>query len=311
MTATAIHDGIEASSNTDSEAQILEALGKTPEPPSQAQVAEPATQDAAAAGADGTDPEPDPASDAGKKLAARKKSLQERVDELTFNWRSEQREREKLQRELEAARAKKPAEEQATSQYLTGPPPTEDEIGTKFETYNDYLSARARWEAKEEIAQERQASTATAQQRAYHEAMHAVHTRGREKHATFDAEIEKFTQSGRQFTPAMTDAICFLPEGHDIAFTLMTDSKAYEQLAQAPNQRMFDLQLGRLLARLDAAPPPTSASSAKPVSQAPPPVTPVRTGPVTVSDEPPGDDAPVEAHVAYWDAKDREARKRR
>jgi hypothetical protein len=313
-----VSDGYEVESSTESEADVRAALAVEPPPavpaPEPAATAHPTEPPAELpANEEEDDDDTSAASEAGKTLGKRKESLQQRNARITFNWRAAERERDELKRQLEELRTGKTpaaAADPAAPEYLTGPPPTEDEIGSKYETYDAYIRAAAKWEAKEELARERQASTVDARTRAFQEATHQTQLRGREKHADFDAITEEFTGSGRQFTPFMTDAILQHPHGHEIAYALMTDARLYEAIAKAPSWIVAMTELGKLLTRLEAAPAPAQPPKAAPVTSAKPPISPVGSSPVASDDGEVSDELDVDEHIRRMNAKDRTARRR-
>ena len=229
----------------------------------------------------------DPASDAGKALAKKKKSLRARIDELTFEKHASRREAEQAKAEAADLRQKLADLERGKVQPAAKPQDTGrptlkafvERIGTDFESYEDAVDAHAEALADYKLAAERQASSAEQHTRAYQTALHQSYTRGTEKYADYGAMIQRANQENRPFTPAMLAAIAELPEGHDLAYAIAKEPETYQLLVSAPTVRMFDLQLGRVLNRLERA-PSGSPPAAAPVSKAKPPYQPVGSSPV-------------------------------
>ena len=102
---------------------------------------------------DDAEPETPPtaeASEAGKQLAKKRKSLQDRINELTSERHASRMEaeeakieRDALKRRLEAL--EKPAETKPKPDTETEPSPD------AFEDYESYVKAQARWEARQEL----------------------------------------------------------------------------------------------------------------------------------------------------------------
>lgn len=247
------------------------------------------------------------ASEAGKTLAGRKKTARQRIEELT--WEREQHRLRAERAETELGALKQPKADAA--QTDDGKPKAREfvaRVGTDYDTYEDAIDAHADALTDWKLAKVQQASTATEAQRAYQSALDRTRVKGVEKHANFDAAIEAFTQSGARFTPFMTDAILTDPDlGHEIAYALATEPDMYQALASAPSYMAATKLLGKLLTRLEAAPPGAPASEVV-RTKAQPPITPTRSSPVTTAESSAGADD-LDAHIARENA--RESRQQR
>lgn len=321
-------DGISVEQRSGTEAELRASLSPEPEapppPPQPVKTAEPPAE--LPDEEDETTAAIDPASEAGKQLARRKQGLKERIDDLTFKWRSTEREREQAREEAAELRAKlaaletggAPAKPKTADSDKPRLKAFTDRIGSDFTDYEEALEAHADALTDWKFAAERKASTADAATRAYQQALHQSHTRGRETHADFDAIIDQFLQRGGALGPApnspsgpspladLQQTILQHPQGHSIAYAVAKDAELYQRLLTAPTQIAFFSEMGKLITRLDGA-PAGSPSQEAPVSKATPPVKPV-VGQPQATGGPPGDDASDEEHRLYYNQQTRRRR---
>lgn len=323
MDFTAEHDGFTVSSNTAaSEAALRDSIGAdvgipakaTPEAvadPKPAAPAGPAVSPDVAA--DEPDPaavegEPDAASEAGKALAKRRNSLQARIDAKTREAGDAKRaadaarqEAATLRAEIEAIKAgKAPAAAEAPVVDPADPEPTVE----AFDDYQKYVKAQARWEARQELKAYRASIAQETADRGFVEARDRVTVKAKAAHADFDATLEDFVAEGHKFSPFVTDVILNDPLGHEIAYALAKDPAANAAIDAAPHA---GIALGRFIARLEAAdrgPAPVPP----PVTKAHPPTKPLGSSPVSTDDGKPAGDS-LDAHVEYYNAKERAARR--
>lgn len=239
--------------------------------------------------------EPDPASEAGKALAGKKKSLQARIDEITREKHDTARERDTAKAEADRLRAELAAlktpqsaaappsaqSESTTPQSLSGVPKPVRPKQSEFETWEQYEDAKdayteklAEWTANEKIAAERQASSAQAAERAQYEALSRVYDKGRAAHADFDALLEQSAADGVRWSPFVTQIVLTSENGHEIAVALAKDAETAKRLSAIQNPAQAGMEMGRFLARLeDANSGPSSVVA--PVTTAPDPIKPV------------------------------------
>lgn len=262
---------------------VAEPAEKTPAPSNTAQRSEPPAEVAPPNVDDSADP--DPASEAGRKLAGKRKSMQQRIEELTWQRHQEVARREEVEKQLEALKAPKTEPAAAPTD---GRPKLKDfvaKIGDTYDTYEDAVEAHTDALSDYKLAARDQASIAEQHTRGYQTALHQTHTRGTEKHADFDAKIEAMVQEGRRFTPFMTDAILSDPDtGHELAYVLATEPETYQALLMAPTLPAASRILGKILSRFEAA-PSGSAPKPVPVSKAKPPIQPLGSSPVTADQD--------------------------
>lgn len=277
----------------------------TPPDPSPDGVAEPAgTGDDAAE-------EPDPAasadaSEAGRQLAKKKRSLQDALKQETWEKHEARRQAAELQArlaELEGKKAEPPKGKQPIQVDPNDPPPSVEQ----FETYEEFVDERAAWRARQEYRALRERDEHEAAGRAYQTRLSELEQKGTEKHADFVPALEQLAASGRKFNPFVTGIIQNHELGHDIAYALATDPDAFNRINYARTFEHAVVEMGRLITRLEAA-PTGSAPAAVPVSRAKPPISPVGSSPV-VSDPDP-DSLSLEEFVRIENEKERARRRR-
>lgn len=262
-------------------------------------------------------PEPDErtddekaASEAGRTLAGKKKSYQERINELTAKQREAERRAEAAERrarDLEAGAKPKTEEPQAAEPKADAEPTPE-----QFESFELWVKAHNKWAAREVAREELRAARAhderSAADRAYRDAQTRVEAKGTEKHADFVEKLTEFAQTGGKFNPFVSDVILTEDNGHEIAYVLATEPETLQAIQSAPTLAKASLLMGKLLARLEAA-ESGPAPKAPAVTHAKPPIKPVGSSPVTSDEELP-DDLSVDEHIRRMNARDKAARRR-
>lgn len=344
--ASVTTDGVTVESNTESEAQLRESLGVKEQPA----VASDGVTDSAPKGDEVVTDEADTAAKSADKSRVEtaeqkaererdeagrfaKKDPAKRISHLT--WEREEarreaaRERERaaeLERRLAALeRGEKPAPKPAEAPAarvadLKDPEPQESD----YEDYGKFLSAHARWSARDELRQQQ----AAVQQR---EAATKREQAAQQRYAGYAERIEK--AGGDEFLSKLSPEVMSLrpisvleagerPGPLNALAEELLDSPYSAQLLQYFSEQPEELrrfgalhtarellrELGKLESRFDAASTTGPAQKAPVISQAKPPVKPVTAAPV-VSDDPPGDDADDEAHRAYWNRVEMQRRK--
>lgn len=193
--------------------------------------------------------------------APKPKGVQKRIDELTANWREEQRTRQRLEGMLEQvlAERRQPAPEPQKPAEPQGEPQLE-----QFETYEQYVRALARYEAK----QERAAWDAEQQQRVQAEQRQALQSEFQTKVQAFKQAAPDFDQVVTRPGVAISDAMLEVIEQSDLGPQL-----AYH-LGQNPDlsQRLFRLsptlaakELGKLEVQLSLPQPKTVSNAPAPI----------------------------------------------
>jgi hypothetical protein len=201
----------------------------------------------------------DPAVDAGAEGDGQPKPrpIQKRIGELV-------REREAARREAEYWRqqAAMVQPQQATGQQQTAPADIKPE---QFETYEDYLVAKAETRAaarlQQELAQRATAAQQAAEQRQKASVVAQFQTRAEEARSRYEDFDLVVSDPTTPISPVMAEAILRANAGHEVAYYLGRNKQeaariaSLEPLAQA-------MEIARLEARVGGQ---------KRVSQAPPP----------------------------------------
>lgn len=278
-----------------------------------------------------SDPEPEPepdedtdtaASEAGKTLAAKRKSYKQVILEKTVNEKAAQRERDDAKAEaarLKAELAAKPAAEDkapAAPQFLTRPKPSTDEIGGKYADWEAYNDDLIEWRIDERDA--KKARETDAAQRESNERQ--IVAKVQERIAAFKAEHEDYDS---------VVAAALIPDGSPSYMAIMNHLRYSElgpQLAYELGKNQTELTriaglapgfavaaLGRLEGTIDTRDAAAKSGTAHPVAvtKAKPPIKPVGSSPVTSDESDDLDDlspGAVDKHIARENAKDREFR---
>lgn len=260
----------------------------------------------------GDEPEPDPASEAGKTLAKHRRSLQGRIDGLV-KARSDAEARaeaaERRARELEQ-RSAGGQPEPRQPQYLTRPKPVLDEFSNESDPYAAWLEAVADWKADEKLAARDQASSQAYAQRAHQDVVATYQKRlddVRTKHADFDAVIAE--NADLEVSPVMREYILTDERGPEMQRYLCLNHEDHARIMGLSPARQL-VELGKLEARLDAA---SSGPAQKPVvTKAKPPIKPVGSSPVASDEEEVSSDTTddFDRHVTVMNARDRRTRRR-
>jgi hypothetical protein len=214
-------------------------------------------------------PSDDSADTAAEPEAKKAKGVQKRIDELTANWRSTERDRD-YWRELAMQHLKgdgQPAQPQQAPQTQAEPAPKEED----FASYDDFLRATARWEVKQELAQERQRQQEEAKQREQQQTYQQRVQSFQQRMQTFAAEHPDFQQVALNpsvpITDAMQEAILDSDMGPQVAYHLGQHPEEAARIARM-SPYAAAREIGRIEARLAIPPKPK-------VSQAPEPIRPV------------------------------------
>lgn len=183
------------------------------------------------------------------------RGVQKRLDELTANWRGEQRRAQQLQdQNLELQR-------QLTKPEPVAPQPTEGEPKLEnYESYEQYVDARADYRADQKIAewqsqqeQRSQETQAEAQQREFMDRAETF----RESHEDFDSVA--FNPS-LHVTPDMVGLLNASEKGPELLYHLGQNPNDAQRIAQLPPGQAA-MELGRIEAGLGALQPKTDTDA--------------------------------------------------
>lgn len=264
-------------------------------------------------------------------------SLQARIDKAIAQQREAERRAEAAERALAEAYnppARQPAAPREEPQY-TRPKPTEDEIGSRYQSYPEFIEDLADWKLEQ-----REAAQA---ERQYHQQLAERHEAHADSFATRIAQAEETnpqfwsqispTIAGLRpssvFTPREAKAIAEAArEGHPEARSIIaqarmadqiftseyaTDLMTYFSMHEQEFQRLSTLppdRLNREIGRLEVSLSRTGAASSgpaprRPISQAPTPIKPVGTSASASGVDPLSDDLDVDEHIRVMNARDK------
>lgn len=197
--------------------------------------------------------------------------VQKRINELTRNWRSAERERDFYRQQFEAAQKVQPA-----SAPQSDKPPTLADYNFDSDAWaaahEQYVSKRVESIAERKFReQESQRNTQQAQQEFDRRADVFV-----KEHPDFHEAISSLG-STVQFSPQIVEAIAYSEHGPAVAYHLANHLDEADRIARLP-AHLAALQLGRIEALVSAPKP-------KPVTRAPDPA-PVVGGGSTASKDP-------------------------
>lgn len=237
--------------------------------------------------------EPNPASEAGKALAAhksglekRKNRIQEEIDELTHNKHATRREFEAAQADLARVRAEMAALKSGQASPSPGntakpadgadPEPKEED----FEHYREFVKAQAKWEARALLAEERAAAQKTSAQRHIDQTDNRIWVDGEKKHPDFVAVVDAARDSGIELGAHISNIIRSHPQGVDLLYELAKDHALARRLAAITNPLQLGIALAPVLSRLSTATEPAGpVETVKPQTKAIVPPNPVGAAP--------------------------------
>jgi len=203
-----------------------------------------------------------------------KDAVQKRIDELTKKRREAERERDwertkrlELETELKAAKSVIPQ---------TGKPKQED-----FETDLDYLEAVSDWKIEQKFKAESEKVSkemATVDEKAVIDEIYREldknMEKGRKKYPDF---IELVLNKDVKISEAMIETLLFSDTAEDVLYYLGKHPDESVDIAELPPLKAAH-ELGKIVARLNAPPP------RKKITNAPEPITPVKTTGITEQD---------------------------
>lgn len=319
-TPTPVADDIEIESS----APVADAVASSPAPPEVSVAATQEADDTRVSDPGDEDPQPD---EKPAAKAVKSNSIQARIDKAVAAQREAERRADALEvrmREYEA-RTSRPASREpqapAAPTYRTRPEPTEDEVGSKYQSYGDFVKDHGKW-VREEIA----AESAERDQRRAMAQRHETHA------AKFVEKIAAAEQTDPEFWSKIDPAVANLRPSSalmpgerpnalnaiaDMIFDSDHSTELMARLRASDLQRLSTLppaQLFREMGRLEASVMRPAAASSGPaprtpaISQAPPPIKPVGTSAHTGEVDPLSDDLDVDEHIRVMNARDRKGR---
>lgn len=217
---------------------------------------------------------PDPDDAGGEKPRG---GFQRRIDELTRNWREEQRRVDALTQALLQQRGQPPQPE-APKPSQPAKLPTLEEFGYDEAKYQAALIEHATKQA-ESIVERRLAEAD--RQRAEQTRVESFATRQAEfAKSNPDFEDKVLRDPTLPITEGMRDVIIDSPSGPELAYWLATNRAEAEKIARLP-PHLAALEMGRIEGRIEAQKAIKATAPAKPaVTKAPPPPPTVETADV-------------------------------
>lgn len=157
----------------------------------------------------------------------------------------------------------------------TRPQPSEDEIGSKYRTYAEFVADTARWvweQSNTDVdARIQQAIASDRAQQRFFQGVEATWEKGRAAYPDFDSVIRS---AAVVFPGPILEAIADAPHSEHVQYRLAKDPALSQQLAAETNP----IRVGMLLASLAGTPAASSAPARVPTSTPPPPMQPVGSG---------------------------------
>ena len=185
-----------------------------------------------------------------------------RQEVITLRKRAQTAEQEAAYfRGLAEGNARQPSANQAPV-APAGPPDQ-----SQFENWDDYLVAKAKYEFRQEQAQQSRNNRVSTNQTRFQQDL--------AKAAEQDPDIMRAVRMAPAPTPAMTDAILESDASAAIAIHLATHPDEYARIRSLPSEYAQAREIGKLEAKLSASPAPAQVNH---ISQAPEPLKPVGGG---------------------------------
>ncbi len=215
-----------------------------------------------------------------------------------------ERERDEVKRNFEALRTQPKATVQTESTVATRERPSEDQVGSKYPTYADFVEDLADWKAEQRETKLRQDIASTVSERIEADrarqslTSHAtdIKARGREAYQDFDAVL---TASDVMFSPGHQQAILMMPGSEHVQYALGKDRALAERISQVNDPFMLGLELAKLIPSGRAVSPASTRPTAIP--KAPVPYQPVGSGSKTTS--PPLEDLAADGNYDAYKAR--------
>ena len=188
------------------------------------------------------------------------KGVQKRINELTGNWRQEQRRADQLQEqnhELQRKIVETPAPE---APKAAGEPKLDD-----FSTYEEYVDARADFRVAEGIKEFRESQARDSAVTQEQQAAQDFHTRAGEFRQTHDDFDEIAFNPTLNITKSMSGLINATDKGPELLYHLGQNPDEATAIARLP-QDQAAMALGRMEAQMGALQPNTQTGAPDPIA---------------------------------------------
>ncbi len=184
--------------------------------------------------------------------------------------------RNKYERKLEKARIESETRAQVLQEVAAKSEPKDDEPRVEdFADYGDYLKAAARYEVKQELAQERAKQQEQESKRSFEqenarreELAEKLAENGYAKYSDFEEVAEStgdlLRSKGLKFSNVMMGALYEAENSHDIVYHLGTNPEEAERIAKLPAYAQAK-EIGKLEAKLLDKPALKTSSAPEPI----------------------------------------------
>lgn len=200
------------------------------------------------------------------------KGVQKRIDELTSNWRTAERDRD-YWRELALKSQQEPEKPKEPQQ----PQPQGKPQLEQYESYDQYVEALAEWKYEERAKADQERQSRQQQEQTQQERLRSFQQRAqtvRETHPDFDQVVGN---PALPISQAMADAAYSSEKGPEILYHLGQNPQEAEQI-----YRMSPVEAAMAIGRLEAS----VSRPARNQTGAPPPIEPVEGGSGTQTSDP-------------------------
>lgn len=188
------------------------------------------------------------------------KGVQKRIDELTANWRNEQREKEWMRQQLETLQKQvQPQQHTAPAKVAEGRPSID-----QFDDVNDFVEAVSDWKLKQHESAREAMSSQEREQREQQALISKVNQsidKARQKYADFDDVVTN--NANVAMSTATAIALTDMANGMDVAYHLGRNPAEAQRIANLPQSLQF-VEIGKIEAAL--------AANTRKTTAAPPPV---------------------------------------
>lgn len=167
------------------------------------------------------------------------------------------------------------------------PEPSEDEVGTKYQTYGAFVQDHGKWVVEQQQAALpqliQQSISASQQQQAFQTHVESTRAKGRAVYKDFDAMLQSGPGTFVNMPPGAIHAIYQLPNTEHVQYAIMKDGALAQKLASLAARDPY--AFGLELALIAPATPAVSTASTGTVGSAtpPPPMQPVGSGSKTTN----------------------------
>lgn len=179
-----------------------------------------------------------------------------------------QRENASLRARVESPREPSPSPSRPTAVPPTRPKPTEDQVGSQYQTYGEFVEDLADWKVEQRDAARARIDAETQQQQTTRQMLTAYHdsaVAARARYADFDAVTSRLLPVQLPLDHPVVLAVLQSPVNADLSYALSSRPEEYARIARLPIARAL-VELGHLEAQVKAsltappAPVPTNTT---------------------------------------------------